>query len=84
MLTIIVLLTQSEERFEFNYEEISIKVYGSPKGVSAQVSLWGVAAWGFNNLKSNFRIALNEIIQKTLMYKVRGRKELLRAYMNVR
>lgn len=80
MLTIIVLLIQSEENFEFEYEEISIKVFRTSLGISAKVSLWGHAAWGFNGLVADFKNTLNEIIQKVLVYNVKGRKELLDAY----
>ena len=80
MLTIIVLLIQNEERFEFEYEEISIRVSHTSEGLSAKVYLWGHAAWGFNNLVADFQATLSEIIQKVLTYNVKGRKELLKAY----
>jgi len=80
VLTIIVLLIQNEKKFEFDYAEISVKIYRTPKGLSAKVNLWGVAAWGFNNLERDFKTTLHEIIQKVIMYNVKGRKELLSAY----
>ena len=83
MLTIIVLLTQSEENFEFEYEEISIKVSRTSLGISAKVNLLGHAAWGFNGLVADFKSTLTEIVQKVLMYNVQGRKELLKAYENL-
>jgi hypothetical protein len=82
VLTIIVLLIQSEEIFEFDYEEISIKVVKTPNGVSAKVNLRGCAAWGFNNLVGDFKGLLSEIIQKITTYNVKGRRELLMAYEN--
>ena len=80
MLTTIVLLIQNEKRFDFEHDEISIKIRHTTLGVSAKVVLWGHAAWGFNNLCSDFKATLHETIQKVLMYDVKGRKELLKDY----
>lgn len=81
MLTIITLLLR-EKRFDFEHEEISIRMVQTPSGLSARISLRGAAAWGFNNYMGDFDDTLAEVIQKVLTYNVKGRKDLLNYYAN--
>lgn len=81
MLTIITILLQ-EKKFEFEHEEISIRLVQTPCGLSAKVHLRHIAVWGFNNYVGDFDDTLNEIIQKVLMSNIKGRKDLLHYYEN--
>ena len=81
MLTIITTLLQ-EKKFEFEHEEISIRLVQTSSGLSAKVNLRNIAVWGFNNYMGDFDNTLNEIIQKILMFNIKGRKDLLHYYEN--
>ena len=79
MLGVIVLLLQNR-RFDFEYKNIVVHIRQDYNGISAKVSLFGTAAWGYTKREGTFEGTVLEEVQKILYCNIPNKKQLLKYY----